>query len=233
MPTSQRSIRSPRLPPPIRMAVAALGLFGALGFAPDAHAETTDATPEPVTERPRHRIHLEDSDAHALFELRDEQGGLFRCVGSCEITAPEGRYHVRVAHGRTVDDTDLTLSQPMNVRGRTSSYVGVGLGVPMIVGGVLAGLIGTLVASLAGDCLDCSDAEMKRAQADAPGNRRGGYLVVAGGVLAIAGGIYLITTSHGSSVTAETTDDRTSTKSFSVALVPNPGGASLSVAGRF
>jgi hypothetical protein len=222
----------------VRVAAAALGLTCALGFAPSAGAQTAESAPAPtpearVTERPRQRIRLEDSDPRARFELRDERGALFRCVGSCELTAPEGRYHVLVTHGRSVDETDVMLSQPMTVRARKSSWVGVGLGVPMIVGGALAGLIGALVVTKAGDCLDCTDAEVQRAQASAPGNRRGGYLVIGAGVLAVAGGIYLITTSHGSSVSAEASEARASAKSFAVALVPNLGGASLSVAGSF
>jgi hypothetical protein len=226
------------------LTVAALALTGSLGAAPHARAEVAEANATaavepapapaaPAAERRRQRIRLEDSDAHAHFELRDENGGLYECVGSCDLTAPEGRYHVRVAHGRSVDEGELVLASPVTIRGRRSSYVGIGLGVPMIVGGVLAGLIGAFVADRAGNCLDCTDAEAQRAKASAPGDRRGGYLVIGAGALAIAGGIYLITTSHGSSVTAEATADRTSRKSFAVGLVPSLGGASLAVAGSF
>lgn len=214
-------------------ALAAFGLTFALGVAPNAHAEIVEAPESPSTERARQHVHLEDSDSNALFELRDERGGLLRCIGRCELSVPEGRYHVRVAHGGSVDETDLVLLQPTTVRGRTSSYIGVGLGIPIILGGVITGLLGTLEVGLAGDCMDCTDAEYRNAQAKAPAQRRDGYLLVSGGVLAVVGGIYLITTSHGSSLTAENDGERTGAKSLSVAVLPNAGGASLALSGRF
>jgi hypothetical protein len=214
--------------------LVALGGVASVGFAIDAHAESNDeAVRSSVNPRPQRKIHLEDSDSDALFEVHDDSGHRFQCFGHCDLTAPEGRYHVRVMHGGSIDETDLLVTQPMTVRGRPSSYLGVGLGIPTIVGGVLTGLIGALQVSLAGVCDGCDRAQEQAAQAQASTDRRNGYLVVVGGALAVVGGIYLITTSHGSSLTAETNTEHTSTTSLAVAVVPNSAGASLSLVGRF
>jgi hypothetical protein len=215
-----------------RLLLGSLVVTTACSVVPRARAADE---PSPAAAAPRQPIHLEDSDKQALFELRDESGGTYRCVGRCDLTAIEGRYHVRVAHGGSVDETDILLTRPTTLRGRPSSYVGVGLGIPTILGGLVTGLIGLMTVSFAGNCMDdCSAAELRAADAQAPGQRRDGYLLIGAGVLAIGGGIWLITTSHGSSLTAvDGNTEQARSGSFGVALLPKPGGASLSFGGSF
>lgn len=195
-----------------------------------AHAQSLDARLEP-----RHRVAIDDADPHAVYELRDRSDRLVaQCLYPCSLSAPDGEYRVVAVHGGARDELEIGLDHDLRVRGRKASYVGVALGVPVVVAGAVTALAGVAVVALAGSCISCDDdstAQLKQAQADAGSARVVGAVVVALGVAGIVGGIALIGSSHGASLAI---DERAPTiRSLSLSAAPTLGGGAFALTGSF
>lgn len=192
-------------------------------------APVTVAAPVPPadeTRRPRVQLELEDDDPAALVELRDERGTVLRCIGRCELSAPLGRYHMRVAHGSSVDETDLTVESDARLRSRESTYGKLAIGAPLIVVGTITAATGALVASWVAATYDRGSPERRN-------NQIGGGVALALGLAGVVGGIVLVSNAHGSLVRFETSERRAGKIAARLSVVPTTNGAGLSLTGSF
>ncbi|MFI5297646.1 MAG: hypothetical protein ACHREM_06060 [Polyangiales bacterium] len=212
-----------------RQLAAATALLASATFTLGARADAPVASIEP-----RHRIAIDDGDPHAVYELRDQSNRLVdRCLYPCSLSAPRGEYSVIAVHGGSRDAVDVDLTSDAHVHGRSSSYVGVAVGVPVVLVSTAVSLIGAFVAAGGfGGCLgDCTPAEEQTARAQADQARPTGYAVLGLGLAGIFGGIVLISSSHGSSL--EVVEHTSPIRSLSVTAAPAPGGGGVALTGRF
>ena len=208
-------------------AVAALLALATVGSVADARAEKFDRFGAELDIR----VDVVDDDPNARVELRGADGVVIRCSSGCEVPAPGGHFHVRIRHGDSDDETDAEIVAPTTLRGRTSDYTGVGVGVPLIALGATTALLSWAAYAIAGTG-DYADAPNKSYYEDKADRQRAWAAVIGTlGCVGILGGIGLIATSHGSSVKAEPWTPHLET--LHVAAVPVAGGGVFALSGTF
>ena len=186
--------------------------------------------PETFDPSRHHRIHIQDDDPHARYEIRGAGEDVYECTGSCTIDAHEGAYHVRVVHERATIDREFFLGGATEMGGRDKQRVTAAVGYPVLGAGALLVMIGILTTpgAIGEECATTCSAQ-KTAENDA--RRSTSHVLEIVGLLGVAGGIVLVATSHGALL--EIGPSRSPSGAVQVALAPVSGGAGLSLSGAF